>query len=111
MKVLLTARGDNLDAKMDERFGRADYFIVYDTDSKEFEAIKNPHINDQGGVGISVAKFVLQKGVDAVVSGSYGPNALDVLRTGDLKLYSTKGGSVKENIELLEEGKLEIFNT
>ena len=109
MKVLVTALGDNMNASVDERFGRAEYFIIYDTDTKNFEAIKNPFLNDQGGVGVSTAKFTVEKGVDAVISGSYGPNALEILRTSSIKLYKAQNGTVQENIDKLLEGKLEKF--
>ncbi len=109
MKVLVTALGDNMNASVDERFGRAEYFIIYDTDTKNFEAVKNPFLNDQGGVGVSTAKFTVEKGVEAVISGSYGPNALEILRASSIKLYKAQNGTVQENIDKLLEGKLEEF--
>ena len=109
MKILVTALGDKLSASIDERFGRAEYFVIYDTDTKEFEAIKNPFLNDQGGVGVSTAKFTVEKGVDAVISGSYGPNALEVLRASSVKLYKAQSGTVEKNIDKLLNGKLEKF--
>ncbi len=109
MRVLVTALGDSMNASVDERFGRAEYFIIYDTGTKNFEAIKNPFLNDQGGVGVSAAKFTVEKGVDAVISGSYGPNALEILRASSIKLYNAQNRTVQENIDKLLEGKLERF--
>ena len=31
MKVAITSTGDNLESKLDQRFGRCGYFIIYDT--------------------------------------------------------------------------------
>ncbi len=109
MKVMITARGNTLDSPMDERYGRAEYFIIYDTEKDTFEAIANPYINDRGGVGISVAKFTIEKGVDAIISGSFGPNAQDVLKGTGIKLYTANGGKVKEVIEAFKEGRLKEF--
>ncbi len=109
MKIMITARGDTLNAPMDERYGRAEYFIIYDTESGDYEAIKNPYINDRGGVGVSVAKFTLEKGVDAIISGSFGPNAQDVLKSGNIKLYTAKDMSVSDAIEAYRSGKLTPF--
>jgi len=109
MKILVTALSDNLSASIDERFGRAEYFVIYDTDTKNFEAIKNPFLNDQGGVGVSAAKFTVEKGVDVVISGSYGPNALEVLRASSVKLHKAESGTVEKNIDKLLNGKLEEF--
>ncbi len=109
MKIMITARGDSLDSPVDERFGRAEVFLIYDSDAKQVEAVKNPFLNNQGGVGISAAKFAVEKGVDALVSGSFGPNALEILRASSIKLYKAQNGNVQENVDKLLSGKLEEF--
>jgi predicted Fe-Mo cluster-binding NifX family protein len=43
MKICVTSQGDNLDAQVDPRFGRCKYFIIVNTDTLEFEAVKNPN--------------------------------------------------------------------
>ncbi len=109
MKIMITSRGETLDSPMDERYGRAEYFIVYNTENDQFEAVKNPFLNDKGGVGISVAKFTIEQGIDALISGSFGPNAQDVISGSNIKLYQAKGGSIKEIVELFKNNKLEQF--
>ena len=34
MKIAITSTGDSQDSKLDERFGRCSFFVVYDTESK-----------------------------------------------------------------------------
>lgn len=34
MLICITAQGDNLDSEIDPRFGRCNYFIFYDTETK-----------------------------------------------------------------------------
>ncbi len=109
MKVMITSRGSSLESQMDERYGRSDYFIIYDTDTDTFEAIANPFLNDQGGVGISVAKFTIEKGVSALISGSFGPNAQDVLKGSNIELYTAKGARVTDVLKEFKDGKLERF--
>ena len=41
MKIAVTSRTTSLDGEVDPRFGRAAYFIIYDTESDEFKAIDN----------------------------------------------------------------------
>ena len=41
MKVAISAKGNELSSQVDPRFGRAVYFIVYDTEDDSFEAISN----------------------------------------------------------------------
>ena len=33
MKIVITAKGEGLDSELDPRFGRAQYFIVMDTET------------------------------------------------------------------------------
>ena len=61
MKICVTSQGDNLEAGVDPRFGRCQYFIMVDSDSLEFEAVKNPNIDSMGGAGIQSG---CQSGVD-----------------------------------------------
>ena len=41
MKVAFTTSGDNLSAPLEQRFGRAPKFLVYDLDSGAFEVADN----------------------------------------------------------------------
>jgi predicted Fe-Mo cluster-binding NifX family protein len=41
MKVCITSQGDTLEASVDPRFGRCQYFIFIDTETDSFEAIAN----------------------------------------------------------------------
>jgi len=38
MKIAITATGPSLDAEVDARFGRCQYFVIIDPQSMEFEA-------------------------------------------------------------------------
>jgi predicted Fe-Mo cluster-binding NifX family protein len=49
MKICVTSQGDNLEAQTDPRFGRCQFFIFLDTETLEFEAIKNPNVDAMGG--------------------------------------------------------------
>ena len=41
MKIALTAREKNIDTEMDPRFGRAPFFVVYDTEWGSYSFIDN----------------------------------------------------------------------
>ena len=38
MRIAITSAGDNLDAKVDPRFGRSEYFIIVDPATMDFES-------------------------------------------------------------------------
>jgi predicted Fe-Mo cluster-binding NifX family protein len=106
MKICITSQGDNLDAEVDPRFGRAVYFLIIDTDTMESEAIKNPYMQAGGGAGIKAAQFVANKDVEAVITGNTGPNAFQVLKEAGLSVISGVSGKVKSAIEKYKNGEL-----
>jgi predicted Fe-Mo cluster-binding NifX family protein len=107
MKICITSQGDNLDAEVDPRFGRANYFLIIDTDNMENEAVQNPYTSAGGGAGIQAAQFVANKEVKAVITGNIGPNAFQVLKEAGLNVISDISGSVREAIEKYKKGVLQ----
>ena len=88
MKIVLTTQSADLDSNIDPRFGRCAYFIVYDTDTKEWQAHPNPAMRAGGGAGIQAAQFISDQGASAVVSGNFGPNAVYALNNAGVKMYT-----------------------
>jgi predicted Fe-Mo cluster-binding NifX family protein len=57
MKIAITSMGAKLEDKVDPRFGRCHYFILFDTETNKFEAIENTGAQGMGGVGIQSSNF------------------------------------------------------
>jgi len=108
MKVCVTAMGNNLDAEVDPRFGRCQYFIFVDTDTMAFEAVENAAIAAPGGAGIQAAQTVVNKGADVLISGNIGPNAFQVLSNAGVKVATGAYGTVRDAIEMYKNGKLNV---
>ena len=107
MKIALTSAGKELLSDMDPRFGRCAYFIVVDPDSMHFEALENKNKDLSGGAGIQAATFITSNDIDAIVTGSCGPNALKVLSAAGIDLYTGESGkTVMEAIERFKSGRL-----
>ena len=106
MKIAVSATAPHLDAEVDPRFGRCQYLLVVDSESMEFEAIENPAMSAPGGAGIQVAQLVVQKGVEAVITGDCGPNAFQVLSAAGIPVFVGASGSVRDVVEAHREGKL-----
>lgn len=107
MKVAISATGSTLDSTMDQRFGRAAFFLVVDSETSQFEVINNEAAGAAGGAGITSAQTVVDKGVEAVITGNVGPNAMSVLNTAEIAIYRGVSASIQDNIDKFKKGTLE----
>lgn len=111
MKICISSSGNSVDNIMDARFGRAAYFVIVDTDTMETEVVENAAAASGGGAGITSGQLMVDKGVSVLITGNVGPNAMDVLKAGNIEVYRGEPISVKENIEKLKKGLLEKITT
>ena len=107
MKICVTAEGNNLDAQIDRRFGRCQYFIFVDTDTMEFEAVPNQNVTGMGGVGIQSGQLVAEKQAQVVLTGNIGPNASQTLEAAGIGVVLNLSGRVKEAVEQYKNGQLQ----
>jgi predicted Fe-Mo cluster-binding NifX family protein len=105
-KICITSEGKTLDSKVDPRFGRAQYFIIVEPETMEFEAIENPNATASGGAGIQSAQTIANKGVKVVITGNCGPNAFQTLKSAGIDVITGISGTVKEAIEKYKISKL-----
>jgi predicted Fe-Mo cluster-binding NifX family protein len=107
MKVAVTTVGEDLEAQVDPRFGRAAKFILYDTESKEFTVIDNNAAVAAGqGAGVAAAQAVEEAAAEAVITGNCGPRAFQVLSAAGIRVYVGASGTVAEALRQFEQGKL-----
>jgi len=110
MKVAISTTSGGLEDKVSEVFGRAESFTIVEVENgeiKNVEVVKNEFAEKEGGVGVSVSQFLVDKGVEVVLTENIGPNALTVLNSAGVKVYRAGGLSVKEAIEKFLKGELE----
>jgi len=106
MRICITSAGQDLNAPIDPRFGRAAYFIIIDTETMEFQSFPNSAANAVGGAGIQSAQFVASQGVQAVISGDFGPNASMALSSANIQMIAGANGTVSEVVEKFKKGEL-----
>jgi len=108
MKLCVTSSGQSLEATIDPRFGRCQYFIMVDTESMQFEAIQNPASSAGGGAGTQAAQLVANKEVEAVLTGNVGPNAYNTLNAAGLKIVvGLSDTTVRQAIDGFKSGQYE----
>jgi len=108
MIIAISSEGKDLDSNVDPRFGRAKYFIIFDTATGNFNAIDNAqNIRAAQGAGIQAAQNVAKQNVELAISGNLGPKAYTTLQAAGIKIALWSKGTIKEAIELAKSGKLE----
>ena len=107
MRIAVTATKPAMDADIDPRFGRCQYFVLVDPETMQFEAIQNPGTTGGGGVGIDTAQFIAGKEVDTIITGNCGPNAYKALSAAGIKVIVNVTGKVQDAIESYKSGKLQ----
>jgi len=108
MKIAISATGDQWDAAVDTRFGRAKGFFVIDTETEETSYIDNTsNLEASHGAGTSSSQMIINKGIQAVITEAVGPKAGQVLRSGNITVYTGVGTStIKEAYEKFKNGEL-----
>jgi predicted Fe-Mo cluster-binding NifX family protein len=105
MKIAVTTSGQNLDSQLDPRFGRCAYYLVVDSDDMSFEAYPNESASLGGGAGIQAAQFLASKGVQAVITGNCGPNAVQTLAAAGIDLFAGHSGTAREVMAEFKKGE------
>ena len=107
MKVAISATGNDLTASVDRRFGRCPWFLFVQGESSSCEAVENKSADNASGAGTACAQLVLERDVDALISGQVGPNAYEALTQGGIKIFiAPEGMSVKEALTKYKNGEL-----
>ena len=110
-KICVTSSGPTLESSVDPRFGRCSYFIIADPETLDFEAISNDAAMASGGAGVRAAQTVAAQNVEAVLTGSVGPNAFPALQNSEIKILVGISGTVKNAIEGYRIGSLTELST
>jgi len=112
MKIAISTTGNNLDAEVELRFGRASSFLLFDTETKEFLILDNSvQVNAMQGAGIKTAQNIVTAGAEALISGHCGPKAMQVLNAKKVAVYVTGKNIISTVISQLQAGLLEQITT
>ncbi len=109
MKIAFPTQQDNgIESPVYGHFGSAPYFIIVDIKTGSHESVSNQNLNHTHG---NCQPLVALGGnpVDAVVVGGIGGGALMKLQAAGITTFRAVAGSVSENLDLIQTGKLPKF--
>ena len=106
MKIAIPSKGKTLDSAPDDRFGRAPYFAVIDTESRKFTLIENTAAAAPGGVGPQAVGMLSREGVKVVIAGRVGGNAHNALKEAGIQVVEEEmSGTVKDICRKFSAGR------
>jgi len=108
MKVAFSASSQELTSQLDPRFGRCAHFVILDTDDMSHEVVDNESVTLSGGAGIQSAQLLASKGVNAVITGNCGPNAVAALSAAGIDLYTGQVGTISGVFAKYQKGDLAL---
>ncbi len=106
MKLIIPAELQSADAPVCPSFGRAPFFVLYDTEDKAYRFLDNAAAAAQGGAGIKAAQILADGGAGILITYRCGQNAADVLKAAHIQIYQAREGTIAENIRKWERGEL-----
>jgi predicted Fe-Mo cluster-binding NifX family protein len=112
LKIIITTTSPVIEAQLDPRFGRSAFLLIIDSETLEWQAFPNPGVNAPGGAGIQAAQFIVDRQVDAAISGNFGPNAFNALKAAGIPMYQFGPcRTVTETVQLFKSGQLQPLAT
>jgi len=93
----------SLNDKIALHFGRANNFLIYDTETESFEIFPNPEV--AGGKEFP-PDFLYRQGVKAVIVFSLGAMAYKKFKNYNIKMYKVVEDTVLKNLQKVEGNEL-----
>lgn len=108
-KIAISSEGPTLEDLLDPRFGRAAGFIIVDSETQGHTYLENGLAQTMAqGAGIQAAETVVNAGAQAVLTGSVGPKAFQVLDSAGIRIAQNLHNlTVKEAFERYQKGDVQ----
>ena len=107
MIIVFSSTGKTPDDFVDQRFGRAAYFLAIDSVTGAFEAQENrQNLQAAQGAGIQAAEAVCRLNAAMVVTGHCGPKAFRVLQAAEIPVITQAEGCIGDVMKRILSGEL-----
>ncbi len=112
MKIAITAQGKTLQDKVDARFGRCPFFVIYNTETKEIQIVDNQDIEQEAhGAGPRTVQRLSEFECNVLITGNGpGGNASTLLSKMNIEIFVGAGDMIIEKaVEAYLKGELKKF--
>lgn len=109
MRIGIPVEEKDLGAMVSASFGRAPYFLIYETETKTATFVDNRALSSPGGAGLKAAQMIVDGQVEVVLTPQCGKNAAEVLRSAGIKIFKTTLTSAQESIDAFAHDQLSLL--
>jgi predicted Fe-Mo cluster-binding NifX family protein len=110
MKIAISANSNRSDAALESRFEKAPYFFVINLiEGQLCKTIDNLNANSLDDTGILTAQMLINKGINAVITGNCHSNVLNIFNLAGITVYQFEIQSISQLIESLKNSKKKLF--
>ena len=97
MRIAVAATKKDKSADVSYYGGRAPFFLIFDEEGNLLDSFPNPYADIERHAGYEVCKMLIEKGVDILVAGLFGPTMINELSAQGIKCI-TKSGSARDAV-------------
>jgi len=105
-KVVVPLEENSLESEVNNRFARAKYFGLVNSETGDTEIIEND-ISGEHGVGPMVISRLAEKGVNTLIAFNLGQNATQAAQYAKMAVYNAVKGKGIDNVNRLWDSKLD----
>ncbi|HHS48504.1 MAG TPA: dinitrogenase iron-molybdenum cofactor [Desulfurella acetivorans] len=105
MKVMLATKGPTMNSKIDDRFARAAYFLIYDDETQHLDVIDNSNQLSHGA-GPQAVQIAIDNACCCLLSAIPGENAIKAIKSAGIEVYEAVGLNASEALEKLKSNQL-----
>ncbi len=103
MVICIGTDGNNLESQTAKRFGHSKYYILFNTETKMLEAIKN---EDKDKHDHGILNNFFDKGAKIFIVGNVGPHAFEIMKSNGSIIYLARKMKAAEAISALDRDGL-----
>jgi len=110
MKIAIAVEEQSMESIICPSFGRAPYFLIYDTKTHRKIYLDNDVKDSKGGKGIKAAQMIVDENADVLLASRCGRNASDILEKANIVIFKTRNNLALVNIEAFKNKKLSLLD-